>query len=164
MEKEGTRSHSNGAERSYIDQRSTHDTQPVFNPVSPTAHSLTQVSPGATQKPFGSKRTVTRKTHGVFSQFAAKIIRPPECRCPTKIFFSVILECTVLAGLPLNLGVEVKNILLFNLSAKQGAFLFCFPGRPGIPLLSTNDFLSSSGQAVVEGANSFKTTKSTRFF
>ena len=50
MEKEGARSHSNGAERSYIDQRSTHDTHPVFNPVSPTAHSLTQVSPGATQQ------------------------------------------------------------------------------------------------------------------
>ena len=32
-------SHSYGAERSYIDQRSTHDTHPAFNPVSPMTHS-----------------------------------------------------------------------------------------------------------------------------
>ena len=38
--KRGARSHSYRAERSNIDQRSTHDTHPVFNPVWPTAHSL----------------------------------------------------------------------------------------------------------------------------
>ena len=53
LKKGGTRPHSNGAERSYIVQRSTHDTHPVFNPVSPTAHSLTRVSPGATQQRRG---------------------------------------------------------------------------------------------------------------
>ena len=43
-QKERKRSHSYGAERSYIDQQIMHGTHPVFNPVSPTTPRVTQSS------------------------------------------------------------------------------------------------------------------------
>ena len=38
------------------------------------------------------------------------------------------------------------------------------PGRPSIPLLSTNDFFSSSGQAAAVGPNILKKLKVLDFF
>ena len=40
------------------------------------------------------------------------MIRPPEGRYPTMKCFMVILKSTAIPGQPLNLGVEVKKVLL----------------------------------------------------
>ena len=57
---------------------------------------------------------VTAHSLGISMELLAysrqKKIRPPESRCPTKQFFMVILKSTAVAGLPLNLGVEVRKV------------------------------------------------------
>ena len=72
----------------------------------------------------------------------------------------VILRSTALAGLPPDLGVEVKKVLLVYFERHARRVALAFPRTPTNPLLSTNDFLSSSGQAAVVGPNRLKPTKS----
>ena len=59
-----------------------------------------------------------------------KMIRPPEGRCPTTKCLMVILKSTAAASLPLNLGVEVKTVLLIYFERRARRFHLEFPRTP----------------------------------
>ena len=75
----------------------------------------------------------------------------------------VILKSTALAGLPLNLGVDVGRALLSYFERHARRFSLIFPRMSNISLLSTYDFCVIERASGRRGAVRSKTTKSTRF-
>ena len=65
------------------------------------------------------------------------MIRPPEGRCPTAKCSIVILKSTAPPGLSLNLGAEVKKILLVYFERHARRVLLEFPRTLNNSILST---------------------------
>ena len=72
--------------------------------------------------------------------------RPLEGRCSTTKCLMVILKFTALAGLPLNLEVEIIEVLFICFDSRARRALFDFLGRPSFPLFSTSEHCRRAGK------------------